>query len=195
MEKIIEIKRKEFEILEPIGDRSYKVYRKGSTFFVKDFGDDEKGFDHYLKAEHRLRTSGIRIPKLCLYDKKKRIVVSEYIEGKTILDLLQEDHLPDICFEEVFIMNFFSKRSQVMIDYDPQNFKVKNGKLIYLSQFYGVFDEKLTFEKDAIYLWFYGKELVEYLSKRGLPVKQERIISNSGELNKQVALTVVKYYR
>ena len=31
MKEIIEIKRKEFEVIEKIGDRSYKVERKGKV--------------------------------------------------------------------------------------------------------------------------------------------------------------------
>ena len=63
MKEIIEIKRKEFEILEQMGDRSYKAERKGNLYFIKKFEDDVKGFDQFVDAEHKLRVSGVVNPK------------------------------------------------------------------------------------------------------------------------------------
>ena len=34
MNEIIEIKRKEFEVIEQLGDRSYKAERKGNLYFI-----------------------------------------------------------------------------------------------------------------------------------------------------------------
>ena len=68
MNEIIEIKRKEFEVLEQIGDRSFKVERKGQIFFMKKFENDEEGFEEFVEAEHRLRVSGVTNPKCYIYD-------------------------------------------------------------------------------------------------------------------------------
>ena len=66
MNEIIEIKRKEYEILEKLGDRSFKVSRKGQLFFLKKFEDDPVGFEKFVEAEHRLRVSGVTNPKCFL---------------------------------------------------------------------------------------------------------------------------------
>ena len=195
MNQIFEIKRKEFEVIEKLGEHSFKVERKGKIYFLKDYSSNLGGFEQYIKAETKLRTSGIKIPKLYLYDKNKHIVVMDYIKGRTILDLLMENDLPDICFEEVFIMNFFMKRNNIALNFDPMNFKVDKGKLYYLSSEYKEYNEKSAFEKNAIFLWFYSKEFVTYLSKLGLKVDQSRLNKEPGYINKQIALTVVKYYR
>ena len=42
MNEIVEIKRKEFEVIEQIGERTFKVQRKGQFFFMKKFGDDRR---------------------------------------------------------------------------------------------------------------------------------------------------------
>lgn len=195
MDQIIEIKRKEFKVLEPLGEHSFKVERKGKSYFLKDYGNNSKDFDHYIKSENKLRTSGIRIPKLYTYDKKAHIIVSEYLEGKTIFDSLLEHDIPDICFEEIFIMNYLCKRNKIVINFLPENFLIVNGQLFYMSSDYKDFEERLAFEKSAIFLWFYSKEFVTYISKKGIPVDQSRLAKEVGATNKQIALTVVKYYR
>ena len=45
METLI-IKRKEFEVLEKLGDRSYKVSRKGKNYFVKKL--EPKSDEYYF---------------------------------------------------------------------------------------------------------------------------------------------------
>ena len=57
MKEIIEIKRKEFEIVEKIGDKSYKVERKGKFYFLKKFDNDKKGFEKVIKNQEILRNS------------------------------------------------------------------------------------------------------------------------------------------
>ena len=195
MNEIIEIKRKEFTVTSIINETCKIVERKGEQYLLKDFSNDVKGFNEYVESEHKLRTSGINIPKLYLYDKNKHLVVMDYIDGETVLEMLQDEPLPDIIFEQIFLMNFRMKVNKIKIDFDPLNFRVKNGKLYYLSSFCRKFDENSSFEKSAIFLWFYTKELVAYLSSKGLPVNQNRINKISGETNKQIALMTIKYYK
>ena len=91
MNEIIEIKRKEYEIIEQIGERSFKVERKGQLFFMKNFGDDQKGFEEFVDAEHKLRVSGVTNPKCYLYDKKIRIaIIAQFQLVLTSIILLAE---------------------------------------------------------------------------------------------------------
>ena len=123
------------------------------------------------------------------------LVVKERIEGDTVLDLLIKEDLKDEVFEEIFAINFMMKIHKIKLDFDPINFRYFDGKLYYLSDFCKVFDENASFEKEGIFLWFYSPDFVKYLSKKGLPVDQNRMSKVPGQLNKQIALTVVKYYR
>ena len=195
MQEIIEIKRKEFTVLSNLDENQKIVERKGKTYLMVDYSSNKEGFLQYINSENKLRTSGIRIPKLYVYDKNKMLVVKEYIEGESVLDLLLKEDLKDEIFEEVFTINFMMKRNKIKLDFDPINFRFFEGKLYYISDFCKVFDEKASFEKEGIFLWFYSPELVTHLSKRGLPVDQKRMSKVPGYLNKQIALTVVKYYR
>ena len=43
-------------------------------------------------------------------------------------------------------------------------------------------------------LWYYTKDFAKYLLRKGLPVDKTRVPDNEAAINKQMALTVVKYY-
>ena len=192
--EIFEIKRKIFEVVEKLGQRSYKVSRKGKIYFLKDFENDKKGFDQYVETETKLNGTGIAHPKIYAYDKNIRVVASEFIDGSTVCeDLIQED-LSEQYFELVFKANWFVKKEKISIDYNPRLWKLSNGKLFYLGPICGKFEENSSFEKEMIRLWFYSKDFAKYLVQNGLPVDRNRVPDNEAFVNKKMALMVVKYY-
>ena len=69
MNQQIEIKRKIFEVIEPLGERSKKVTRKNRIFFLKDFGQDVDGYERYVNSAHKLSVSGIISPKIYCHRK------------------------------------------------------------------------------------------------------------------------------
>ena len=73
----IEIKRKTYQIIEQIGEHSFKVERKGTFYVLKRFDDGKEGFENFIDSEHRLRVSGVTNPKCFLYDKKLRWAIIE----------------------------------------------------------------------------------------------------------------------
>ena len=194
MNEIIEIKRKEFEIIEQIGDRSYKAERKGQHFFLKKFENDEKGFEEFVEAEHRLRVSGVTNPKCFLYDKKLRIAVIEYVDGDTCLTTLLEGELSEPIIEQLFKTFWYAKADRMALDYRPENFKFSNGKLYYLPFKAGKFVSKESFIQEDIRLWFFTKEFIKYCHSLGIDVDQSHLKSDY-ETNKNIALMTVKYYR
>ena len=100
--EFFEIKRKIFEVEEKIGERTYRVVRNGKVFFLKDFENDKKGFEEYVDTEWRLNSTGIPHPKIYAYDKNELVVVSEYIDGPTVLEDLMKQDLSDEYFINVF---------------------------------------------------------------------------------------------
>lgn len=191
----IEIKRKFFDVVETLGKRTKKVERKGTYYFLKDFGNETRQFNEYVDGFNKLKVTGIRVPKIYVYDKAKNIVVTEYIEGKTVLDELLEADLSDKHFELAFNTNWYCKKDKISIDFDPKNFKVFGDKLVYLSMNCDKFDERWSFEKNHIVLWFYSKEFVKYCKNNLITFDADRVKSNEGEMNKKIALTVVKFYK
>ena len=194
MNEIIEIKRKEFEVLEQVGDRSFKVERKGQYYFLKKFENDAKGFDAFVDAEHKLRVSGVVNPKCYMYDKKLRIVVVEWIEGDTCLEALLGGELSEGVIELLFKTFWYARTDRMALDYHPDNFIFVNGKLYYLPFKVAPFVSKEPFIQEDIRLWFYTKEFIKYCHSLGIPTDQSHLKSDY-EVNKSIALMTVKYYR
>lgn len=192
METIV-IKRKEFTILEQLGERSYKVERKGKVFFLKKFENSKEEFQVFLKAAHRFSITAIATPKIYLYDKNAYVVVMQYVEGDNILDILVEKDLPEEILEEVFTINYYAKFEKMILNHHPDEYKYDGKKLYYLPFEFREFKDKDTFATDGIKLWFYTKELVNYLKEKGLPYDEKRI-GNEFARNKEMALMAVKYY-
>ena len=194
MNPVIEIKRKEYEIIEAIGDHSFKVKRKNQFFFMKKFEDDPAGFEKFIDAEHRLRVSGITNPKCYLYDKKLRIVIIEYIEGNNCLQELMNGELPESVIELLFRTFWYAKNDRIALDYSPMNFVYANGKLYYLPFKCDKFTTNEQFIQKDIRLWFYTKEFIKYCHGLGLS-PNESLVKSDYEVNKNIALMTVKYYR
>ena len=194
MNEIVEIKRKEYEVIEQIGDHTYKVERKGQYYFMKKFEDDPAGFEKFVDAEHDLRVSGVANPKCYLYDKKLRIAILEYIEGETCFDTLLKEDLPEGVIEQLFKTFWYAKNDRLALDYSPKNFVFANGKLYYLPFTCGKFTSNEQFVQKDIMLWFFTKDFIKYCHSLGINVDQSRLKSDY-ETNKNIALMTVKYYR
>ena len=194
MNKIIEIKRKEYEIIEQIGEHSFKVSRKGQIFFMKRFDDDPVAFEKFVDAEHRLRVSGIINPKCYLYDKKLRIAIIEYVEGDTCLEALLGGSLSESIIEQLFKTFWYAKSDRLALDYRPENFIFVNGKLYYLPFICDKFVSNEQFVQNDIRLWFFTKEFIKHCHDLGIDADQSHLKSDY-ETNKNIALMTVKYYR
>ena len=194
MNEIIEIKRKEYEVIEQISDHTYKVERKGQYYLMKKFEDDPAGFEKFVDAEHDLRVSGVTNPKCYLYDKKLRIAILEYVEGETCFDILLKEDLSESIIEQLFKTFWYAKNDRLALDYSPKNFVFSNGKLYYLPFIVGRFTSNEQFVQKDIMLWFFTKDFIKYCHSLGIDVDQSRLKSDY-ETNKNIALMTVKYYR
>ena len=190
----IEVKRKTFMILEKIGERSYKVERKGRHYFLRKYEDDIKAFQDFIDAEHRLRVSGVASPKCLLFDKKSRIAVSDFIDGCTCFDMLRNDDLPEEVIENLFKTFWYARNDKLFLDFKPDNFIYRDGKLFYLPYRYSKFVSNEPFVQKDIRYWFFTKDFINYCHDKGLGVNESRLKSDY-EVNKNIALMTVKYYR
>ena len=190
----IEIKRKVYQVVEQIGERTFKVERKGEYFFLKKFDDDKAGFQDFVDCEHRLRVSGVTNPKCFLYDKNLRWAVIEYVEGDNCLDLLKEGSLSEQILELMFKTFWYARNDGMELDMKPDNFVYTNGKLYYLPFKYKRFVSKDNFVQKDLRLWFFTKEFVKYCHDKGIDVDQS-LVKSDYETNKNMLLTVAKHYR
>jgi len=190
----IEVKRKVYSVIEKIGDRTFKVERKGKYFFLKKFDDDKAGFQDFVDAEHRLRMSGVCNPKCFLYDKNSRWVILEYVEGDNCLDLLRKGPLPEEILDLLFKTFWYARTDRMELDMRPENFVFANGKLYYMPFKCQTFTTKDKFVQKDLRLWFFTKEFIKYCHDKGIEVDQSQLKSDY-ETNKNMLLMVAKYYR
>lgn len=194
MREIIEIKRKEFEVVEKLGDRSYKVERKGKFYFLKKFENDKKGFELIVKNQEILKISGICVPKVYMWDKNSMIFVTDFIDGENVFDKLSKEDLDEKIYDCVFLDYYFCKRNKISIDFDPINFKFFEEKLYYLPFIKGEFDSKRNFLEKDLPFWFFTKDFVKLAHSRVVDVDEKRL-KNDFEMNKAMTLMGIKYYR
>ena len=190
----IEIKRKVYQVVEQLGDRSFKVERKGTYYFLKKYENDKEGFEKFVDCEHRLRVSGVTNPKCFLYDKNLRWTVIEYVEGENCLDLLLKGDLSEEVLQLMFKAFWYARNDRMALDMKPENFVYTNGKLYYMPFNVEKFVNNDNFVQRDIRLWFFTKEFVRYCHDKGIDVDESRLKSDY-ETNKNIALMTVKYYR
>ena len=190
----IEIKRKVYQVVEQLGDRSFKVERKGTYYFLKKSENDKEGFEQFVDCEHRLRVSGVTNPKCFLYDKNLRWTVIEYVEGENCLDLLLKGDLSEEVLQLMFKAFWYARNDRMALDMKPENFVYTNGKLYYMPFNVEKFVNNDNFVQRDIRLWFFTKEFVRYCHDKGIDVDESRLKSDY-ETNKNIALMTVKYYR
>ena len=77
-------KKKIIEIIEQLGEKSYRVTFKGKTYFMKKF-DNKNEFIKYIDCSKYLKNCGVLLPKIYFKDKKQLFVLSEFIEGENPL--------------------------------------------------------------------------------------------------------------
>ena len=192
MEQTFEIKRKVFVVKEKINDNSYKVERKGKFFFLKQFANKED-FDSFIKVAKRFSITAIDTPKIYYFDKSLLLVVMQYIEGESILNMIVKGDLEEKFYEMIFKIEWFAHNEKMILDFHPNQFIYDGKKLYYVGFKYCAYNQKDSFAMNDIKYWFYTKELVAYLKSKGLPVDESRL-GNEYAKNKEMALMACKYY-
>lgn len=190
----IEIKRKIFDVLEKLGERSFKVARKNDLYFLKDFGDDKKGFEDFVDRTNTLKVTGVKTPKVYLYDKNARIIILEYIDGSFMSEYLSSQDADDNIYQKLFQMFWLAKMDKLYLDYRPGNFKLFNNNLYYMPFTYKKFVDNNEFLNEDIYYWFATPKLEKYLLSAGFSFDHKRV-KNDYVINKEITLTSIKYYR
>lgn len=193
MNEIIEIKRKEFTVLEKLGERSFKVERKGKIYFLKKYNSKQE-LQEFEERQHRLKFTAIDLPKVYLFDKNSLMSVVDYIEGDNVFDLLvKEDISNEVIYKFLFAAEWYARREKLKLDYRPENFKFDGKKLFYLPFTNEPLDPKYNFSMTDLRLWFPTKQFASYVKSKGIEFDDKRT-GDEYAVNKQIALMAVKYY-
>lgn len=171
-----------------VNGKSYKILRllgkgKGGYSYLAEDGDqavvvkqihhepcDYYQFGDKMEAElrdyDRLRKIGIPMPKLLDADIKNERLVKEYIDGRTVYEMVLDDTLPDECMEQVKAMCAILYPANTNIDYFPTNFVLQKdsaNKLYYVDYECNDYMEEWNFENWGVKYWSRTPEFLEYV--------------------------------
>lgn len=128
-------------------------------------------FGNKIEAEindyKRLKEIGIRIPEMVDVDIEKERILKEYIEGKTIYELVLEDNMKEEYFQQVKQMCEVIYAANTNIDYFLTNFVVQRGELFYIDFECNDYMEEWNFENWGIRYWSKTEEFLKYVREHG----------------------------
>ena len=171
---------KNFEVLRFLGKGkggySYLVTDGAGRFTLKKIHHEP--CDYYtfgdklaseLRDYERLRAVGIPMPELLDVDREQELILKEYIDGPSIMELVKADAMVPGYFEQVRAMCGKLYPAGLNIDYFPTNFIVQEGRLFYIDYECNEYMERWDFEHWGNDYWWKSPVFLEYLeSQKGL---------------------------
>lgn len=126
-------------------------------------------FGNKIEAERndycRLQKIGIPMPQMIDVDIRKERIVKEYIDGKTVYEMVLQDALPFDCIEQVKRMCALLYPANTNIDYFPTNFVLQDGVLYYIDYECNDYSDEWNFENWGIKYWSKTPEFLEYVKE------------------------------
>ncbi len=142
------------------GGYSYLAERDGKQVVLKQIHHepcDYYTFVNKIEAEEtdykRLLAAKIRIPKMLDIDKNAERIVKEFIDGKTISELISAGEDVSQYVPQVREMAEAAKSAGLNIDYYPTNFVVSESLLYYIDYECNVYSEEWSFERWGQTYW------------------------------------------
>lgn len=173
------------EEIQMVNEKSYKIEKllgKGKGGYSYLATDGEKKYvlkqihhepcDYYqfgnkieseLNDYKKLKTIGIRMPEMLEIDMERERILKEYIEGKTIYEIVLQDEMKKEYIAQVKEMCNVLYKANTNIDYFPTNFIVQEGKLFYIDYECNDYMEEWNFENWGIKYWSKTTEFLEYV--------------------------------
>ena len=193
MDNII-IKKNEYTPIKELGENLMLVEREGKKYVVRWLGIKTNAFSDFKYAMKRMKTSNVTSPEVYYMDKKTGYALMQYIDGPTMYEELIDHDFDDDIYQQLFNINWNARRAMMQLDFNPQNFRIDNGKIYYIPFTFDFYKKSDDFVEKDLRLWFYTKEFEKLLTKNGQLLQHQRLLPDF-ELNKKIVLTVVKYYR
>ncbi len=133
-----------------------QIHHEKCSYYT--FPEDKLGLE--LRHYDFLKGIGVKMPTLLDFDRDQEIILKEYINGPTLMDLVMKGQ---ITVEQMMYMQNLQElcqKNNVNIDYFPTNFIVQNDEIFYVDYELNVYDEKWNFDN-----WgrkYYSRETREF---------------------------------
>ena len=164
MNDIMTVNGIEFKVIKLLGKGkggySYLVTREEKLFVLKQIHHEPceyYQFGNKIEAEmrdyKRLLEVGIRMPKMLDVDIENERILKEYIDGDTILDLVNRGEMKSTYIDQVKEMCARLYPQHLNIDYYPTNFIPQNDILYYIDYECNNYMDEWNFENWGIKYW------------------------------------------
>ena len=164
MNETITVNKKEYTVIKLLGKGkggySYLVNNDGLLFTLKQIHHEPceyYNFGNKIEAElrdyERLLQIGIILPKLIYCYKEKEIIIKEFIDGKTIVEIIKDGEFKEDYLKQVMEMQKICRNNNLNIDWYPTNFIVQNGMLYYVDYECNQYMDEWSFENWGSKYW------------------------------------------
>ena len=124
MNETITVNKKEYTVIKLLGKGkggySYLVNNDGLLFTLKQIHHEPceyYNFGNKIEAElrdyERLLQIGIMLPKLIYCDKEKEIIIKEFIDGKTIVEIIKDGEFKEDYLKQSYLYSVQTEPLQV----------------------------------------------------------------------------------
>lgn len=193
MENLV-IKHKVFDSICSINKHAFSGLYKDKKYYIYCFEPKSELFKQYLFSFKKISSSGVKSPKLFLVDKKNGYIVREFIDGILMSEYLSQNDMTETLFEKLFKNAYLAKLSHISLNYEIDKWMLYENELYYLSPEFDSYSKEIDLVDRYLKLWFNTKEKYEFLTKNGISFDKKHI-KDEYSINKEMVLTVCKYYR
>ena len=176
MNNTITVNKKEYTIIKLLGKGkggySYLVNNDRLLFTLKQIHHEPceyYQFGNKIEAElrdyERLSQIGIMLPKLIYCDKENEIIIKEFIDGKTIVEIIKDGEFKEDYLKQVMEMQKICRNNNLNIDWYPTNFIVQNGTLYYVDYECNQYMDEWSFENWGSKYWSETEKFKEAFGK------------------------------
>ena len=190
----IKIKHRIFEKVKDLTDDSFLATYKGQEYEVFKFDYKTEAGDALMYSLMRIKSAGIKAPKLFWIDKKAGYAVREYLQGESVMELISRENIPEDLYRQLFLNEYLAKVNKMTLNYEPDKWIIKDGTLYYMLPQFIIYNEDKDLVKKYIRLWFPTKELAQYLANHNLSFDRTRLKEELAT-NKEMVLMVCKFYK
>ena len=142
------------------GGYSYLAERESRTFVLKQIHHepcDYYAFGNKIESElrdyERLLQIGINMPKMLDIDIQNERILKEFIDGETIMMLVERGEMKQVYIDQVKNMCALLYPAGLNIDYYPTNFIPQNDILYYVDYECNQYSDEWNFENWGIKYW------------------------------------------
>ena len=175
-DKTMTVNGKEYKIIKLLGKGkggySYLATDETNKFVLKQIHHepcDYYQFGNKIEAEindyNRLKSTGIKIPKMIEVDVENERILKEFIDGDTIYDLVIQNKMKTDYSEQLRRMCSLLYAFNLNIDYFPTNFGAQNGEIYYIDFECNAYSDKWNFENWGIKYWSKTAEFLQYVKE------------------------------